>query len=389
MPYSKFEQFEQTYNRDSKVQGGLKGITGNRGAVHRWIMSQHERAAITRQCEVMAGVTGQTRERKDLDKSRTIRDEEAVENIISTCESMVNPFDTLQTELVSLSSGATSEVKEDLLSAERMGEKTLMAYMEEKLISPTGDMFRPIKRLNLKTFSEQSKRQGRSQADKTIVSNDKKLFSRLLVIGQSRKMDLREILSFSLAPVSQPLANDEGSFTKSNKAALLHILETKPENSLVDCVPSRGALIIDGMALLHGLHGIPSTFGKLADYMLMQILKLAQRYDCSRVYVVVDQYPEISIKNFEHFRRAASRPEIIHIHSKQQKTPSHWKRYISDGKNKEAIAEFLFITWKEASFKTIQREITLYITHGGECHCLHVNSGLINVRPVEDLFCDP
>ena len=236
---------EQTCNRDSKVQDGLKGITGNRGAIHRWIMSQHERAAITRQCEVMAGLTGQTRQRKDLDKSRTIRDEEAVENIISTCESMVNPFDTLQTELVSLSSGATSEVKEDLLSAERMGEKALMAYMEEKLISPTGDMFRPIKRLNLKTFSEQSKRQSRSQADKTIVSNDKKLFARLLVIGQSRKMDLREILSFSLAPVSQPLANDEGSFTKSNKAALLHILETKSENSLVDCVPSRGALIID------------------------------------------------------------------------------------------------------------------------------------------------
>ena len=120
----------------------------------------------------------------------------------------------------------------------------------------------------------------------------------------------------------------------------------------------------------------------------MQILQLAQRYDCSRVDFVVDQYPEISIKNFEHFRRAASRPEIIHIHSKQQKTPSQWKRYISDGKNKEAIAEFLFITWKEASFKTIQREITLYITHGGECHCLHVNSGLMNVRPVEDLFCD-
>ena len=50
--------------------------------------------------------------------------------------------------------------------------------------------------------------------------------------------------------------------------------------------------------------------------------------------------------------------------------------------------EFRFITWKEASFKTIQREITLYITHGEECHCLHVNSGLINVRPVENLFCD-
>jgi hypothetical protein len=33
------------------------GITLNKGAVHRWIMGQAERSAITRQCEAMASVT--------------------------------------------------------------------------------------------------------------------------------------------------------------------------------------------------------------------------------------------------------------------------------------------------------------------------------------------
>ena len=44
---------EQTYNRDSKVRGGLAGFT-LWGAVHRWIMSQADRGAITRQCLTMA-----------------------------------------------------------------------------------------------------------------------------------------------------------------------------------------------------------------------------------------------------------------------------------------------------------------------------------------------
>jgi hypothetical protein len=44
---------EQTYNRDSKVRGGIVGFTLNKNAVHRWIMAQADRGAITRQCFTM------------------------------------------------------------------------------------------------------------------------------------------------------------------------------------------------------------------------------------------------------------------------------------------------------------------------------------------------
>lgn len=49
------QAIEQTCNRDSKTKGGWTGLTQNRAAVYRWILSQHERAAIARQCEAMAG----------------------------------------------------------------------------------------------------------------------------------------------------------------------------------------------------------------------------------------------------------------------------------------------------------------------------------------------
>ena len=52
---------EQTLNRDSKMKGGLVGMTLDRGAMHRWITGQAKRSAITRQCEIMANATGSKR----------------------------------------------------------------------------------------------------------------------------------------------------------------------------------------------------------------------------------------------------------------------------------------------------------------------------------------
>jgi hypothetical protein len=43
------------------MKGGLIGMTLNKGAVHRWLMGQAERSAITRQCEAMANITEVTR----------------------------------------------------------------------------------------------------------------------------------------------------------------------------------------------------------------------------------------------------------------------------------------------------------------------------------------
>lgn len=55
------QTIEQTINRDSKTKGGLIGFSLNRAAVHRWLLAQSERAAITKSCKDMAGVSGKPR----------------------------------------------------------------------------------------------------------------------------------------------------------------------------------------------------------------------------------------------------------------------------------------------------------------------------------------
>ena len=55
------QTIEQTANRDAKTKGGLVGFTMNRASVHRWLLSQSERAAITSKCKSMAGMNCKSR----------------------------------------------------------------------------------------------------------------------------------------------------------------------------------------------------------------------------------------------------------------------------------------------------------------------------------------
>ena len=47
--------------RDSKMKGGMVGMTLNKGSVQRWLMGIAERSAISKHCEAMANVTEATR----------------------------------------------------------------------------------------------------------------------------------------------------------------------------------------------------------------------------------------------------------------------------------------------------------------------------------------
>lgn len=95
------------------------------GAVRRWLLAQPDRAAISQKCQEMASISSNTRTPKSLDKTRKEADEQSVQNILSTIDSMINPFTHDSEELVSLSSGlvASTDVKSDLLKAENRGEE--------------------------------------------------------------------------------------------------------------------------------------------------------------------------------------------------------------------------------------------------------------------------
>ena len=89
------------------------------------------------------------------------------------------------------------------------------------------------------------------------------MFNRLLIIGKSRDIDLEELLSYALSPVPMALGTTDGTPCKTVKAKLMHEFEKDVEP--LAPVPAGSALIVDGMAFIHQINTMPSTFGQLAD----------------------------------------------------------------------------------------------------------------------------
>lgn len=71
------QTIEQTVNRDTKTKSGIIGFSINKGDVRRWLLTSHERAAITQACREMAGLeqTDGDVEEKEIGKTRMTADD--------------------------------------------------------------------------------------------------------------------------------------------------------------------------------------------------------------------------------------------------------------------------------------------------------------------------
>ena len=174
-----------------------------------------------------------------------------------TVNSMINPFDYEQDELIHITSGVvtTQNVQTDLQSANARGELEFTKFCEQHLQTGTVDFFATMKKLNLKTFICMSEIFRHNVHGKGITLNaDRNLLARLIVMGRYRKINLQELLSYSLGPLLLSLGDSQGSLVKTNKAKLIHALESLPEKYLLKTPIIGGIYVVDGMALLHQLN---------------------------------------------------------------------------------------------------------------------------------------
>lgn len=388
------QTIEQTANRDSKTKGGLTGITVNKGAVHRWILSHPARAKISQRCEEMAGKSDILRIKKDLDSTRILGDEKAVEALISTIETMKNPFLCENDGLFNISSGlvANEDISKDLARAQEVGQIALSLFIETRLSSVKEpgdiDLFSPIKRQSLKTFSQAIKLTSSPDKLKNIsLKESSDLLGRILMVSQVKDIDIKETLSYSLSAYPPALACYGGALVKTDKSSLRRHLEE--DLSLEEKPPETGSMwIFDGMAFLQQLKGVPSTFEKLAEKVLRDIVSIGVKHGAKRVDFVTDCYPEQSIKGCERSRRSCSGVQNIKIMRGDQKTPKRFKRYLSSGTNKAALVHFFCQHWQKCN-PDMLKGITVYLSHGNKCHSFtDTRDGWISMEAVHDLEAD-
>jgi hypothetical protein len=87
--------------------------------------------------------------------------------------------------------------------------------------------FEAIKKNKLSTFAsmrKQSKAKSKGDTAATL-SGDGDLFSRIRVVATSRKIDLKQLLTFELSPVPLSLAKLDGTLHKTAKSRLIGELE--------------------------------------------------------------------------------------------------------------------------------------------------------------------
>ena len=247
------------------------------------------------------------RSRKELDSSQIKFHNAEVAGVIETLTSMTNPFDDDLEDLVNISNGeiATLPVSDDLLKSHEIGERKFDEFLTQKVTSKEPDIFTTISKTNLNTFSrKRAKNQVTTKQGKIVdLQNDSKFISRLLTIGQSRQVNTKELMKYSLRKYPAPLATSNGRLTKTPKSKLMHELLHRGECTTISSERT-DVLLIDGMALLQTMKDIPQTFGSLAEKILRSIISSARMVNAKRVDFVCDTYPTVSIKNIERERRS-------------------------------------------------------------------------------------
>ena len=381
------QTIEQTLNRSTKTNGGIVGFSLKKNAVQRWLLTAHSRARFVDKCRMMTSKKEDNRPHKEAGKSRMKRDEEDVSKVMEVVSNWTDPFEPSE-ELASLSSGCvvTETIKLDLLAAKDKGTVALTAFVEDRLLSDSVGFFDPLSKLKLGTFRDLQKKTTVSKEGKTVIlRTDRNLFARLLVIGQSRQMDLRQLLVHELGPLPWSLALFDGALVKTDKAALPKLLEDGVE--CLHRMPAQTtAVIIDAMAMLQTMKKIPERFSDLAVMIFKRMLMQAGQ--ARRVDFVGDQYPVISIKNTERERRSNTGQLAVSITSSQQFCPRQWKKYLSCGSNKVRLLEFLSQEWSKQEYVERIDSRVMYVTHGNHCKKLVVKHGRMTATDETELYTD-
>ena len=356
---------EETVNKDTQTAGGTKGFSLKSGAVSKYYLTSEYRSRYLKQLRDMVDQTESETSHPDLQVSRIKRDVADVESVVQLLEtSWLNPFSPDNQELVSLSTAvaAPADVAKDLADAYKIGKEAYKNFREER-IEVSAKFFDKMVKNNLKTFADLVKKPHRKCSTKEVVLKaDRKLFGQMILVAESRKLHMTEVLSHPLGPLPWALANSDGSLRKTNKAALARALEKSA--CPAESIPQPSACVIDGMSLVQKTQGNDKTFAQLADTVLSQVMH--EGAESSRIDVVFDVYEDISIKNTERTRRGSDTgiqyKSISPGHKIQQ-----WRKLLCSPTNKTNLIKFLVDEWKTDARRERLNDKTLYVTCAQAC----------------------
>ena len=209
---------EVTVNRDTQTVGGTTKFSLKPGAVSKYYLTAEHRSAFLTKLRNMVQYNRSGTDHPDLQKSRLQKDEELVTSVGETLANWTNPFEC-NTDLMNIATGtaASKGVAKDLKNAQTKGKADYTTFKRERLESnePTKKFHDSMKKASLKIFGSAAKKRKTKCADgrSVILKADRWLFGRMIVMGQSRNLNLKDLMCFPLGPLFWSLAIPDGSLS--------------------------------------------------------------------------------------------------------------------------------------------------------------------------------
>ena len=188
----------------------------------RWTVTRTSRSKIVTVVKEHVGMNNKEDVSQELRPTRIVKDHQDIDNLCALIKGSANPFtdDLNDSHLYNLQTGraAKDETKDYLLNFMKTGEKLRTSFLQECIANPDR-VEQPIKRQKLSTFEAEVVK-FKVGAGKKLkeVSLSAALFAKLCCLCLKKDIQLETASSYPLTPVSQSLANIDGSMNKTDKS---------------------------------------------------------------------------------------------------------------------------------------------------------------------------
>ena len=200
----------------------FSGLLSNYDTYQRWVQAAHEIVQFVKGALAMVDMLADDSDAKthrDLRRTEIERSEANVVKVAEAIVGFINPFEMEQKDkLYCISSGASapSEIERDVILA--FGADAKVDFILERL-EKHEKFFDSIKRLNLKTLSELTKKTTIKSSQNKIIAyrQQSNIAFQFLVRSQcdDLKMNLKELLAYTLTLVPYSIATSDGFLNKT------------------------------------------------------------------------------------------------------------------------------------------------------------------------------
>ena len=315
-----------------------------------------------------------TNARKCLRPSEILKSNKMAENVITALKTcFINPFDPSldSTELYNLVSGCPvkENVSRCLLNIQARG-KELMNEFEERITAdaPAVKFFDPIKRELLNTFKDcavKVKVKSKAKTKELVFQRD--VLGMLVAYSNKHEagIDLQNVLSFPLAPVSIPLSTVDGAIRKTVKSKLFEAAMSDLDLVSEDAMPPPTRLYTYFLDLAAAIRSLVGTMNTIRDLASRIVAMVPSQY--RHVFIACDTYKDASIKGGERQARGVSERYVIT--SPDMKVPYNFTSFLQNGDNKAMLFNLIQRAIEEDKSKL--RGKTIFFSN--EYHCTKVS----------------